>query len=137
MRLVPRVLSMLLLAVLNGCSSVAGTAVPPPRVDPRTESMITMEGIVSSVERPRPEDSQAYVHLVVTPADGVPIRLVLAPGWYLDEQGIRLEPRQTVQVSGKRVVKDGQSGIVVQRLRRGDESYILRDEHEQPKWLKQ
>lgn len=99
--------------------------------------MITMEGIVSSVERPRPEDSQAYVHLVVTPADGVPIRLVLAPGWYLDEQGIRLEPRQTVQVSGKRVVKDGQSGIVVQRLRRGDESYILRDEHEQPKWLKQ
>ena len=93
-----------------------------------------LQGVVSSVERPRPEDGQAFVHIVITPSDTQPIRLVLAPGWYLEEQGIRFEPNQTVQASGKRVVENGQPSLVVQTLRRGEQSYILRDEREQPVW---
>ena len=95
---------------------------------------MTLQGVVSSVERPRPEDGQAFVHIVVTPSDTQPIRLVLAPGWYLEEQGIRFEPNQTVQASGKRVVENGRPSLVVQTLRHGEQSYILRDESEKPVW---
>lgn len=97
---------------------------------------MTTQGVVLSVERPRPEDTQAFVHVVITPADQRPVRLVLAPGWYLEKSGLHLEPRESVEVSGKHVVENGESTIVVQSVRQGGHSYVLRDERERPAWLK-
>lgn len=88
-----------------------------------------------SVERPRPEDSQAFVHVVIAPTDQRSIKLVLGPGWYLEEKGLRFEPRQTVEVRGRQTTQSGESTIVVQSIRQGDRSYVLRDEREQPAWL--
>jgi hypothetical protein len=92
--------------------------------------------VVSSVERPRPDDAQTFVRIVLVPADKQPIRLVLAPGWYLEQQGIRFEPQQAVRVEGKRTEENGAPTIVVRRIHQGERSYVLRDEQEQPAWLK-
>jgi hypothetical protein len=70
------------------------------------------------------------------PRDQQPVRLVLAPGWYLDEQGLRFTPNESLRVEGTRGNEDGPTLIVVHRLQRGDRSYLLRDEREQPLWSK-
>jgi hypothetical protein len=93
-----------------------------------------LEGVVSSVERPSPDDSKAYVHVVLTPSDRNPIRLVLAPGWYLDEQGLRLAPNDSLRVEGRHTQEGGAPAFVVRRLERGERAYELRDAREQPKW---
>jgi hypothetical protein len=108
--------------------------IPSPVAAPG--SNVTARGTVLSVERPTPEDSQSFVHVTITPSDRNPVRLVLAPGWYLDEQGLRFEPRESISVEGRAVVEQGQRKIVVQRVQRGEHSYLLRDEHERPLWLK-
>lgn len=119
--------------------AVMGSCKPSlPMPDPLAPGPVAagVEGIVSSVERPRPEDAQAYVHVVITPRERQPIKLVLAPGWYLDRQGIRFEARESVRVEGREVLENGEPRIVVRRLHQGDRSYLLRDDNEQPVWLK-
>ena len=127
--------AMLFLPLLIACQPMP-PRIPSPFGQPTADAPMTTQGIVMSVERPRPEDSQAFVHVVITPADQHPIRLVLAPGWYLEKSGLRFEPRETVEVRGKQVVQNGESSIVVQTVRQGDRNYVLRDEREQPTWLK-
>lgn len=125
----------LLLPLLLGCQPLPPTA-PPPLGQPSPNGSMVTEGVISSVERPRPEDAQTFVHVVMIPADKQPIRLVLAPGWYLDEHGIRFDPQQSLRVEGRRTVENGTPTIVVRSLQQGERSYILRDEQEQPAWLK-
>jgi len=124
----------LLMAVLLGCQPLPPQA--PLQGQPSASGSMVTEGVISSVERPRPDDAQTFVHVVVTPAGKQPIRLVLAPGWYLDEQGIRFEPQQTLWVQGRHTLENGAPTIVVRSIRQGERSYVLRDEHEQPAWLK-
>lgn len=109
---------------------------PPPPNLAAPQPAISAQGTVLSVERPRPEDSQAFVHVTISPAGEQPVRLVLGPGWYLDQQGLHFEPNESLSAEGRAVVENGQQQIVVRRLTLGDRSYVLRDEAERPVWLK-
>lgn len=106
----------------------------PPRELAAAGDPVATQGIVSSVERPRPEDSQVFVHVVMTPGDQRPIRLTLAPGWYLDREGLDLAPNDAIRVEGNRAMRAGEPEIVVRRVYKGDRSYILRDERSRPVW---
>lgn len=134
----PSLLLTLLLSVLltgAGCQPRVPPHAPGPWTQPARAGSVVAEGVVLSVERPRPEDSQAYVHVVLEPSGGQPVRLVLAPGWYLDREGIRFDPRDPLRVEGKRASEEGTTTIVVERLQQGERSYVLRDEQERPAWL--
>lgn len=126
----------LLLGALSSCQP-REPRVPRPWASaaPATGNVVA-EGVVLSEERPRPEDTQSYVHVVLLPSDQQPIRLVLAPGWYLDAQGLRFVPNERLRVEGKRSDEGGPTLLVVHRLQRGDRSYMLRDERDQPAWSK-
>jgi hypothetical protein len=118
-----------LLAIAFGCQP----RVPRLPDGPIAERRVSAQGSVISVERPRPDDTQTYVHVLIAPADSQPVRLILAPGWYLDRQGLRFEPNQKVVVEG-RAARDGEPGIVVERISSGQRSYRLRDEQAKPLW---
>lgn len=87
------------------------------------------------MERKSPDDPSAYVHLLVSSGDR-PIRVELAPGWYLDEQGLRFSREEQVSVEGRRERRAGDEVIVARRLRRGTETIELRDEFDRPRWRK-
>jgi hypothetical protein len=101
---------------------------------PIADASVSTRGLVVSVERPRPEDSKSYVHVLISAEDRQPIRLILAPGWYLDQHGIRFEPEQAVTASGKRAVHGGQPSIVVERISTSQGTLLLRDEQDHPVW---
>ena len=128
------------LATLSALSTLAAGCQPPPHLPepvgrPIAGDQATLQGVVLSVERPRPEDSQAYVHVLLAPAGQEPIRLVLAPRWYLDKQGIRYDANEKLTVRGQRVVEGRRSTVIARQVRQGDKSYILRDEKDRPAWL--
>ena len=130
-----RLAALLLLTRLLACQSLASQAAPPLDVSQAGGSQISAQGTVLSVERPRPEDTQSFVHLVIAPGDQKPIRLALAPGWYLERQGIRFEPHENVRFEGRTVSHDGEeTRVEVRRIEQGDRSYILRDEQNRPAW---
>jgi len=109
--------------------------IPGATARPLASALVSMEGVVLSVERPRPEDNQSYVHVVLAPTGAEPIRLALAPGWYLDRQGIRYDAHENLRVEGRRGAEGEPSTLVVQRVHQGNRSYVLRDERDQPAWL--
>ena len=127
-----------LLSLVGALGCQATSAPPHPVVPdaPLSERSVNAQGVVLSVERPRPEDAQSYVHVLIAPTGGQPIRLILAPGWYLDGQGIRFEPQQRVSAQGTRAVHEGQAGIMVESISTEQGSYRLRDDQEQPAWLR-
>lgn len=129
-----RVCCLLVLLPLASACQPPPRRIPDPYSQPQAGSPSTLQGVISSVERPVPDDSRAYVHVVLTPFDRRPVRLVLAPGWYLEEQGLRLAPDDSLRVEGRRVVGDGGEAFVVKRVHHRDRDYDLRDDHDQPKW---
>jgi hypothetical protein len=105
---------------------------PAPPVQPAPP--FSTDGRVIGVERKSPDDPGAYVHLLVA-ADGErPIRVELAPGWYLDQQGLRFSREERVSVEGHRERRAGDEVVVARRLRRGAETIELRDDHDRPRW---
>lgn len=109
---------------------------PPPHepLPPIASPQITAQGTVLSVERPRPEDSEAFVHVVIVPQDQRPVRLALGPGWYLERQGLRFAPSDPVLAKGRSVRRNGESTLEVETIEQGGKSYVLRDGQHRPAW---
>jgi hypothetical protein len=131
----PLLLSALLLA---GCSSPQRVA--PGRVEaskkvpsPATESF---DGEVVGVDRVAPSDSlTSAVRLVMRPSGADPITVELAPGWYLEEQGLRFSRSDRLRVRGTpSAASDGGRAVVAWEVRTGRGSWQLRDEDGRPNW---
>jgi hypothetical protein len=63
-----------------------------------------------------------------------PLVVRLAPGWYLDEQGVSYGPKERLSVRGHREVQNGQNVFVVQEVRSNGRWIPLRDATGQPLW---
>jgi hypothetical protein len=126
-------LSPLALIAALGCQPFGPELPRHPDVSP-PQSSISERGSVISIERPRPEDTKSYVHVLIAPTDRKPIRLILGPGWYLDRHGIRFEANQAVLAEGRATGGGSDPGIVVERISIGEKSYRLRDEQARPLW---
>jgi hypothetical protein len=130
-----RIHLLLLLAVTLAPASCAPTHVAStPRAS--AQRVYTADGHVLGVERSNPENPESYVHIVVAIDGKEPVRVELAPGWYLDEQGLRFSKEDAVWVEGQRTVREGKTVVVARRVRNGDETIMLRDDHGRPAWLK-
>ena len=52
----------------------------------------------------------------------------LGPAWYLENQDVKLEPKQMVEVKGLRITYCGKPAIIAAEVRKGDEVLKLRDD---------
>lgn len=113
--------------LLGACGSPQASpggarALPPPQ---------TIDGEVIRVTSDSSQDALASgVHLVVQPEGRHPVRVALAPGWYLDEHGLRFEPGDRVHAAG------APSGdvFVASDVSKGKQSVRLRDASGRPLW---
>ncbi len=98
--------------------------------DPKTVTTIRGEILdIQRIARGRHEG----VHLTVAMGTEK-ISVHLGPGFYVDAQELRLAKGDEVEVKGSRTTFDGQSTIVAQELRRGDQTLALRDDAGIPLW---
>jgi hypothetical protein len=100
--------------------------------NPKTVETVT--GEVTSVSRITPEKGMsAGIHMNVK-TDKETISVHLGPSWYLENQDLKIEPKDTVEVKGSRVTFEGKPAIIAAAVRKGNEVLTLRDDAGFPVW---
>jgi len=94
----------------------------------------TLTGEVVSVDKVTPMKGMSYgVHLTLK-TDKETVSVHLGPGWYIENQDIRIEPKDRVDVTGSRITYEGKPAILAAEIKKGEETLKLRDEGGVPVW---
>ena len=100
--------------------------------DPKTVE--TVSGEVISVDKITPVRGMSYgVHLTVK-TDKETISVHMGPGWFIENQDIKIEPKDNVEVKGSRITFEGKPAIIAAEVTKGNEMLKLRDENGFPVW---
>lgn len=100
--------------------------------DPKTVE--TISGEVIRVDRITPRKGMSYgVHTTVK-TDKEEISVHLGPGWYVENQDVKIEPKDTVEVKGSRITFGGKPAIIAAELKKGGQVLKLRDDGGFPAW---
>ena len=93
-----------------------------------------ISGEVVSVDKITPRKGMSYgVHMTVK-TDRETISVHMGPGWFIENQDIKIEPKDKVEVKGSRVTFEGKPAIIAAEVNKGDEILKLRDDNGFPVW---
>jgi len=114
---------------------VDGTERPIPRraADPL---VVAADGEVIGADRiPASDRLTANVVLTLRDDEREPLAIELAPGWYLEERGLRFRPGERVEVLGTPApITPGRRTLRVWQIRTPEGDVQLRDESGRPLW---
>lgn len=100
--------------------------------DPKSVETIT--GEVTSVDRITPvKGMSGGIHMNVK-TDKETISVHLGPAWYLENQDVKIETKDKVEVKGARTTFAGKPAIIAAEVKKGDEVLKLRDDNGFPVW---
>jgi hypothetical protein len=100
--------------------------------DPKTVE--TISGEVTSVDRITPNKGMAGgIHMNVK-TDGETISVHLGPSWYIENQDVKIEPKDKVEVKGSKITFGGKPAMIATEVKKGDEVLKLRDDAGFPVW---
>jgi hypothetical protein len=98
------------------------------------QTVETISGEVIKVDKITPAKGMSYgVHAVIK-TDKETISVHLGPSWYIDNQEVRIEPKDTIGVKGSRITFEGKPAIIASEVMKGDEVMVLRDASGIPVW---
>jgi hypothetical protein len=94
----------------------------------------TIRGEVISVDKFTPMKGMSYgIHLMVkTDKETIPVHL--GPAWYIENQDVKIEPGDKIEVKGSRITFNGKPAIIAAEVKKGQEILKLRDEGGFPVW---
>jgi hypothetical protein len=94
----------------------------------------TITGEVVSVDRMTPMKGMSYgVHLMLK-TDKETVSIHLGPAWFIENQDLKIEPKDKIEVKGSRITFEGKPAIIAAEVRKGDEVLKIRDENGFPFW---
>lgn len=100
--------------------------------DPKTVE--TISGEITGIDRITPNKGMAAgIHMNVK-TDKESISVHLGPSWYLENQDVKLEPKDKVEVKGSRITFGGKPALIAAEVKKGDEVLKLRDDAGLPVW---
>jgi hypothetical protein len=98
------------------------------------DSVENISGEVAAINMITPMRGMGYgVHMIVK-TDKETISVHLGPSWYIENQDVRIEPGDKIEVKGSRIMLDDTSAIIAAEVKKDDEILILRDENGFPVW---
>jgi hypothetical protein len=101
--------------------------------DPKTVE--TISGEIIAVDRITPmKGMSGGVHMNVK-TDKETISVQLGPSFYIENQDVKLQTKDKVEVKGSRVTFDGKPAIIAAEVKKGDEVLKLRDDAGFPVWI--
>jgi len=100
--------------------------------DPNT--VVTMTGEITRIDKITPLKGMSYgVHFVLKTKDET-LSVHLGPAWYIENQEVRIERGDKVEVLGSRITFDGKPAIIAAEVKRGNAVLVLRDKEGFPMW---
>lgn len=111
-----------------------GKAPPTPRAALGRPPTAAADGEVMGVnEIPVDDWLDQNLRVTLRPPDGDRIvEVELAPGWYLEQNGLRFEPGDRIAVEGTTRTESGV--LVATRVRKGANTVLLRNASGEPLW---
>jgi hypothetical protein len=101
--------------------------------DPKTVE--TISGEIIAVDRITPmKGMTGGIHMNVK-TDKETISVQLGPSFYIENQDVKLQAKDKVEVKGSRVTFDGKPAIIAAEVKKGDEVLKLRDDAGFPVWI--
>jgi len=101
--------------------------------DPKTVE--TISGEITAVDRITPAKGMSGgIHMNVT-TNKETISVHLGPGFYIENQDVKLEAKDKVEVKGSRITFGGKPVIIAAEVKKGDEVLKLRDDAGFPVWI--
>jgi len=99
-----------------------------------SKTVETVRGEVVSVDTITPAKGMSYgIHLTLkTGTETVSVHL--GPAWYIENQDVKIEPKDAVEISGSRITFEGKPAILASVVKKGSEMLLLRDENGIPVW---
>jgi hypothetical protein len=98
------------------------------------QTVETIGGEVVSVDQITPAKGMSYgVHLVVK-TEKETISVHLGPGWYIENQDVKIAPKDRITVKGSRIMFEGKPAIIAAEVKKDDEVLTLRDASGFPAW---
>ena len=127
---------------VSGLAAIAAAQSPPagrqgaPMYDVKTE--MTIKGVVESVENVtgtggRGRHGLGGIHLVAK-NDKASLAVHVGPAAYLAEKKITLAKGDTVEILGSRVTIDNEAVLIARQIKKGDDTWTLRDASGRPAW---
>jgi hypothetical protein len=122
-----------MLGALALIAQLAFSCGPPPGPFPPRGAPMTIQGTIIGVDNRSADEQLAHGLRVTVQPEGKPKVLVdLAPGWYLDQQGLHFSERDRLSIEGR--ATSGDPIIVASRVTKGTTSVRLRDAAGHPLW---
>ncbi|HYA28323.1 MAG TPA: DNA-binding protein [Acidobacteriota bacterium] len=101
--------------------------------DPKT--IETISGEVTKVDQITPgKGMSGGVHMLVK-TDKETLSVHLGPSWYLENQDVKIEPKDKVEVKGSRITFAGKPALIASEVKKGNDVLTLRDESGFPAWM--
>ena len=101
--------------------------------DPKTVGTIT--GEVVKIERFVPIRGMSRGVHVLVKTEKEEISVHLGPAWYIENQDVKIEPKDKIEVKGSRITFQGKAAIIAAEVKKGDNVLKLRDENGFPVWM--
>jgi hypothetical protein len=94
----------------------------------------TIHGVVVSLDSITPMKGMSYgVHAMLkTDKETIPVHL--GPAWYVENQDVRIIPKDTLEVKGSRITLEGKPVVIAAEVRMGEDVLVLRDVNGFPAW---
>ncbi|HEY7167636.1 MAG TPA: DNA-binding protein [Candidatus Binatia bacterium] len=100
--------------------------------DPNTVE--TISGEIVTVSPVVPNKGMASGVFMTVKTDKETISVHLGPSWYIQNQDVKLEAKDRVEVKGARITFFNQPAIIASEVRKGNEVLKLRDDDGFPIW---
>ena len=100
-----------------------------------SKTVETISGEVTVVDRITPlKGMSGGVHINVKTVKET-ISVHLGPSFYIENQDVKLQAKDQVEVKGSRITFDGKPAIIAMEVKKGDETLKLRDDAGFPAWI--
>ena len=94
----------------------------------------TLKGEVVAIDKIVPEKGMSYgIHLKLK-TDKETISIHLGPGWFIENQDVKIELKDKIEVKGSRITYKNKPAIIAAEIKRGNDLLKLRDENGIPIW---
>ncbi|ACK67583.1 hypothetical protein PCC8801_3621 [Rippkaea orientalis PCC 8801] len=99
------------------------------------KSVTTVRGEVVKVDNFTPTNGMSGgMHLTLRTKDNQTLDVHLGPTWYLQNQDVQIQPKDTIEVTGSNVNFAGKPAIMAASVKKGNMTLILRDNNGVPMW---
>jgi hypothetical protein len=98
------------------------------------KTLETLKGIVVAAPKPTPKGGIPERAQLTLKTPQETLTVYLGPGWFLEKQAMKIGNLDQIQVTGSRILVQGQPALLAGEVRKGEQVLKLRDEQGQPLW---